>query len=144
MRGDDTYTAGGLHVSAIPSAHMGLEHCPEKGYRYLGYVFQGNGVAIYHPGDCQPYEGWRERVDRFRLDLALLPINGNDNLYYPQTVYFCANHRPCVVIPIHYGMFSGNTEDPSRFTELLGKNVPRQQVKVLQVGERYIYRQEKL
>ncbi len=51
MRGDDAYTAGGLHVTALPSAHMGVAHDPEKGYRYLGYVFQGNGVTIYHPGD---------------------------------------------------------------------------------------------
>ena len=140
MRGDDAYTAGGLHVTALPSAHMGVEHDPAKGHRYLGYVFQGNGVTIYHPGDTQPYAGWRERVDRFSLDIAMLPINGNDNLFYPQAVYFCAIHRPRVAIPIHYGMFARNTEDPKRFTDLMARNVPEQRVKVLQVGERYIYR----
>lgn len=142
MRGDDACTAHGLHVTALPSAHMGLDYDPKAGHRYLGYVFQGNGVTIYHPGDTQPYAGWRERVDRFPLDIALLPINGNDNLFYPQAVYFCANHRPRLAIPIHYGMFAGNTEDPKRFTGLLAKNVPDQQVKVLRVGERYVYRKQ--
>ncbi|MSS72477.1 MAG: MBL fold metallo-hydrolase [Candidatus Latescibacteria bacterium] len=140
MRGDDAYTADGLHVTALPSAHMGVEYDLEAGHRYLGYVLQGNDVTIYHPGDTQPYVGWRERIDRFTLDVALLPINGNDNLFYPQAVYFCANHRPRVAVPIHYGMFAGNTEDPKKFTDLMAKNVPDQQVKVLRVGERYIYR----
>lgn len=139
MRGDDTFTHAGLQVTAIPSAHMELEYRLDTGCRYLGYVFQGNGVTLYHPGDCQPYEGWLSRLQRFLLDVACLPINGNDNLHYTQAVYFCANHRPGVAIPIHYGMFASNTEDPAKFTDLLAKNVPNQAVRVLRVGERFVY-----
>jgi L-ascorbate metabolism protein UlaG (beta-lactamase superfamily) len=139
MRGDDTFTKAGVFVTAIPVAHMDLEYHEETGYRYLGYVFQGNGVTLYHPGDCQPYEGWSARLRRFALDVACLPINGNDNLHYTQSVYFCADHRPGVAIPIHYGMFAGNTEDPAQFTDLLAKNVPNQAVQVLRVGERLVY-----
>ena len=139
MRGDDTFTKAGILVTVLPAAHMDLEYHEETGYRFLGYVFQGHGVTLYHPGDCQPYEGWSERLRRFSLDVACLPINGNDNLHHTQSVYFCADHRPGVAVPIHYGMFSGNTEDPAKFTDLLAQNVPNQTVQVLKVGERFIY-----
>ena len=143
MRGDDSFTAGGLHVTALPSAHMDLQFSPRTGHRFLGYVIQGNGVTLYHPGDTQPYACWRERVDRFELDIALLPINGNDNLFYQQAVYFCAIHRPRLVIPIHYGHSPGNTEDPRKFAKLLKTNVPDQKFRILKAGERFVYRRRK-
>lgn len=139
MRGDDTFETAGVRVTAIPAAHQRLEYSEAFGYHYLGYVFEGNGVTIYHPGDIQPYAGWSERVRRFKLDIACLPINNNDNLHYAQAVYFCADHRPALAIPMHYGLFAGNTEDPAKFTNLLALNVPDQAVRVLQVGERLIY-----
>src|SRR5579862_7023696 len=47
LRGDDAYTLGGVTIRAIPAAHMTLDHDRKKGYRYLGYVMEGNGVRIY-------------------------------------------------------------------------------------------------
>jgi L-ascorbate metabolism protein UlaG (beta-lactamase superfamily) len=139
LSGDDQLDCAGVTVHALPAAHMELEHTPENGHKYLGYVLQGNGVTVYHTGDTQPYEGWARRVDRFPLDIALLPINGHDNLHWPQAVYFCALHRPKLAIPMHYGMFPGYTEDPLVFAKALSLNAPRQQVRILQVGERYMH-----
>lgn len=139
MRGDDTFEHRGIKVSALPAAHMELERTDRDGFRYLGYVFQANGVTLYQTGDTQPYAGWAERVNKFKLDVALLPISGVDNLYWQQAVYFCANHRPRVAIPMHYGMFKGYTEDPNVFAKGVGLNVPEQKVKIMQVGERYVF-----
>lgn len=139
MRGDDTLRRAGVTVRAIPAAHMTLDWTKKDGYRWLGYVFQGNGVTLYHTGDLQPYEGWYERVARFNLDVALLPISARDNLHYTQAIYFCANHRPRLAIPMHFGLFKDWTEDPRKFVEGLARNVPRQRTRVLRVGERFIY-----
>jgi L-ascorbate metabolism protein UlaG (beta-lactamase superfamily) len=138
MRGDDVFEHGGITVSAIPAAHMQLERTDRDGFRYLGYVLQANGVTLYQTGDTQPYAGWYERVNKFKLDVALLPISGVDNLHWQQAVYFCANHRPSLAIPMHYGMFKGYTEDPNIFAKGLSLNVPEQKCKILQVGERFI------
>lgn len=139
MRGDDVFERDGVRITAIPAAHQQLDYDEEHGYHYLGYMIQGNGVTIYHTGDIQPYPGWYERVSFFPIDIALLPISARDNLHYTQAVYFCALHRPQLAIPIHYGMFPGYTEDPEKFVSLLALNVPEQRVKVLRVGEMFIY-----
>jgi L-ascorbate 6-phosphate lactonase len=142
MRGDDKLEHAGVTIHALPAAHMALEHTPENGHRYLGYVLQGNGVTLYQTGDTQPYEGWAPRVDKFKLDLALLPISGVDNLHWQQAIYFCALHRPKLAIPMHYGLFPKYTEDPLTFAKGLNVNVPQQKSRILQVGERFIYSAE--
>lgn len=139
MKGDDKLEKDGITVHALPAAHMKLDHNPQRGYRYLGYVIQANGVTIYHTGDTQPYAGWASRVAKFDLDIALLPISGVDNLHWQQALYFCANHRPKLAIPIHYGMFKGYTEDPLKLAEGLSNNVPEQAIRILQVGEKFVY-----
>jgi len=135
MRGDDVFERNGVKVTAIPAAHEELTHTEEFGYHFLGYVIQGNGVTLYHTGDIQPYPGWYERVKKFDLDVAFLPISARDNLHYTQAVYFCALHQPRLAVPIHYGMFPGYTEDPQKFVDALKKNVPQQKAKVMKVGD---------
>lgn len=141
MRGDDTFEHAGVTIHALPAAHQKLEYDAALGYRYLGYVMQANGVTFYHPGDTQPYAGWADRLRRFALDIAFLPINGGDNLFYQQAVYFCAIHRPKLAIPIHYGLFDRG-EHLAPFTELLAVSVPEQRMAALTVGERFQFREE--
>jgi L-ascorbate 6-phosphate lactonase len=139
MRGDDTLERDDIRVHALPAAHMRLEYSHESGHRYLGYVIQSNGITLYHPGDTQPYDGWARRVSTFDLDVALLPISGRDNLFWQQALYFCANHRPRVAIPMHYGLFKDFNEDPQKLVDGLAINVPEQTVRVLKVGEKFVF-----
>lgn len=139
LRGDDSFENDGIRVTAIPSAHMKLERDEQRGFKYLGYVIQADGLTIYHPGDTQPYPGWYERLKQFKLDIAFLPISGVDNLYWQQAVYFCALHRPRLAIPIHYGMFKGYSEDPQKLVEGLSHTMPEQAVKVMTVGQKTVF-----
>jgi L-ascorbate 6-phosphate lactonase len=139
LRGDDKTDHKDITVHAVPAAHMELDHSEQLGFRYLGYVFQGNGVTLYHTGDTQPYPGWAERVNKFKLDIALLPISGVDNFYWQQAVYFCCIHQPRLAIPIHYGMFKGYSEDPQVFAQGILRNAPKQEIKILKVGEKFIF-----
>ncbi|MGH3148698.1 MAG: MBL fold metallo-hydrolase, partial [Rubrobacter sp.] len=66
----------GARVTAVPSAHTELERDPERGYPYLGYVVEWNGVTLYHAGDTVVYEGLIEALSAWRIDVALVPING--------------------------------------------------------------------
>ena len=52
----------GATVTAVPSAHTDLEYDPERGYAYLGYVIECNGVTVYHAGDTVVYHGRIERL----------------------------------------------------------------------------------
>ncbi|SDN04291.1 MBL fold metallo-hydrolase [Ensifer sp. YR511] len=73
----ETFDLGGVRCTATPSAHEDLRHTPE-GYLYLGYVLTGGGIALWHSGDTIPFPGLAEWLMPFRLDLALLPVNGRD------------------------------------------------------------------
>ena len=44
--------------------------------KYLGYVFQFGDWSIYHSGGTVRYDGMAEKLREFRIDVALLPING--------------------------------------------------------------------
>jgi len=42
----------------------------------VGYVLQFGDWSIYHSGDTVRYDGMAEKLQEFKIDVALLPING--------------------------------------------------------------------
>ena len=139
MLGDDTVKIGDITIHASPTAHETLDHDEKRGYRYLGYVLEGNGARIYHTGDVQPYPGWCERVKKFEpYDAAFLPISAVDNLHWSQAVYFATLHKPKIAVPMHYGMFPNYTEDPKKFVDALSRNAPEQKTRIMKIGEGWL------
>lgn len=128
-------------VSAIPSAHETLETDENGEHRFIGLVIQVGQWTIYHSGDCVPYHGLIERLNRWDIDLALLPINGRDpargvagNFTAEEAAQLGKQIRAGLVIPCHYEMFEFNTVSPDVFAEAaqhLG-----QPYRVLKCGER--------
>jgi L-ascorbate 6-phosphate lactonase len=129
--GEET-TIGGLMVSAIKAKHEffeeGAEGCP-----YLGYVLSG-GPTCYHSGDTLVYDGLAARLSRWKLDLAFLPINGRDavryrsgcigNMTYQEAVDLAGELGVRLVVPTHWDMFAGNSEDPQKFVDYLAAKFP--------------------
>jgi L-ascorbate metabolism protein UlaG (beta-lactamase superfamily) len=66
----------GIRFCGVASAHEGLERDEHGRAKYLGYVLQFGGWTLYHSGDTVRYEGMAEKLRPFRIDVALLPING--------------------------------------------------------------------
>lgn len=106
----------------IAAAHNELDRDERGRYQYLGYIIQFGKWTIYHSGDTLWYEGLEKKLSTFNIDLALLPINGNDpsrgvagNLDCSEAAMLaktaCIRH----VIPCHYDMFTFNTADPALF-----------------------------
>ena len=65
-----------IRFSGIASAHEALDRDEHGRAKYLGYVLQFGGWTIYHSGDTVRYEGMSEKLRPFKIDVALLPING--------------------------------------------------------------------
>jgi L-ascorbate 6-phosphate lactonase len=147
-RGDETLQVGPIIVHSIPSAHPGLEYTDEQGYPFLGFVFQVDGLTLYHSGDTLVYDGLAERLSRFDLDIAFLPINGTDarrdrlkvppNMNMQEAISLAREIKPRLVIPHHYDMFTFNTADVRQF-EPLAKQA-RQPYAVLRCGERFVWK----
>lgn len=115
-------TIGAFTFTGIPAKHNELERDEKGNLKYLGYVISVGNRSIYHSGDTLWFTGMEEWLRPFQLDLALLPINGNDparevagNLDAREAAALAKAAGAKEVIPCHYDMFSFNTADPSDF-----------------------------
>lgn len=111
-------------ITALPAAHEQVDRDEQGRCKYLGYVFQFGPWSIYHSGDCVVYEGLAERLARFHLDLALLPINGRaperrvpGNMTGPEAAALAKAAGIRAVIPHHYDLFEFNTVTPDAFVQ---------------------------
>ena len=134
------YTHGPFVIHAVPAAHNQREQ-DDAGYeRYIGIVVEVGGVTIYHSGDTLRYAGMAELLRRWEIDVAMLPINGNDptrgvagNLDGAEAAQLAHDIGARLVVPCHYDMFAFNTASPAVFVDTaqqLG-----QAYRVLQAGE---------
>jgi L-ascorbate metabolism protein UlaG (beta-lactamase superfamily) len=138
----ESVAAGGFRIHAVPAAHEELERDERGRHRFLGYVVRAGPWTLYHSGDTLRYPGMEERLEPFRVDVAMLPINGRaperrvaGNLDGPEAARLANDVGARLVIPCHYEMFEFNTASPGPFVreaERLG-----QPYRVLRCGERW-------
>jgi L-ascorbate metabolism protein UlaG (beta-lactamase superfamily) len=147
----------GLTIDPVPASHgddlrdgygFGLDRSNGL-YRYLGYVFDLGGVRVYHAGDTIPYDGMEERLSAFRVDVALLPINGRDaereaqgivgNLDEEEAADLAAAIDTDLLVPMHYDMFAANPGSPERLVALATQKHPELQVLVPSHTRRFVY-----
>lgn len=126
---------------AIPSAHETLEQDENGDHRFIGLFIQVGKWTIYHSGDCVLYDGLIERLKKWRIDLALLPINGRDpargvagNFTSEEAAQLGKEINAGLVVPCHYEMFEFNTVSPEGFVKAAEKI--RQNYRLLKCGER--------
>jgi L-ascorbate metabolism protein UlaG (beta-lactamase superfamily) len=112
----------GINFHGIPAAHNVLERDAEGQCKFMGYVIDCGGIKIYHSGDTLLYPGMTDLLHHFEIDLAILPINGNDpsrssagNLDAKEAVGLAKSINAKMTIPCHYNMFAFNTADISLF-----------------------------
>lgn len=132
---------GPFRIAAVPAAHESLDRDALGRHHHLGYVVRFGRWSLYHPGDCVRYDGQVERLRRFPIDLALLPINGRaperrvpGNFTGPEAAQLAHDIGARLVVPCHYEMFEFNTASPDAFVaeaRRLG-----QAHRVLRCGER--------
>ena len=132
---------GPFTFHALPSAHESLERDEHGDYRHIGFVVQAGERVINHSGDCVLYEGLVDRLKNWKIDLALLPINGRDpargvsgNFSAEEVAQLGKQIDASLVIPCHYEMFEFNTVSPEAFVRS-AKQVG-QKYRLLKSGER--------
>lgn len=134
--------AAGFEIHPVPAAHEELEVDGEGLHRFLGHVVCFEGRSVYHSGDTVLYDGMVETLRAWKIDVALLPINGRaperrvaGNLSGNEAAKLARDIGAELAIPCHYDMFEFNTASPEEFVrecERLG-----QAFRVLENGERH-------
>jgi len=124
-----------LRTVAVPQFALGVRI---RG----GHVVRVGGLAVYHAGDCQPFDGQAEILRPLGVDVALLPINGRaperrvpGNFWGDEAVRLAHAIGARVAIPCHYEMFTFNTATPDAFVAEAGRL--GQAIRVLRAGERW-------
>lgn len=114
--------AAGVRIHAVPAAHEALDRNEQGRPRHLGYVVQCGRWCIYHSGDTVWFDGLESHLRAFRIDLALLPINGRaperrvaGNLWGDEAADLARRIGARMVVPCHYHMFAFNSETPDLF-----------------------------
>ncbi len=132
----------GFTIHGVPAAHNILE-CDEQGRcKYMGYVVQFGRWSIYHSGDTLWYDSMVGILQPFHIDVAFLPINGNDpergvagNLNAKEAAQLGKEIGARLVIPHHYDLFTFNTADPEDFAT--SAKAIEQPYKILKLGEHW-------
>lgn len=135
-----TITIDGFRFHGIPAKHNEIERDEKGNCKFMGYVIQFGDWCIHHSGDTLWFDGMEELLKPFKIDVALLPINGNDpsrgvagNLNAAEAVQLAKAIDAKVVIPCHYDMFTFNTADVNEFVKEAEKK--HQRYVVLEGGE---------
>ena len=150
----ETLTLEAIEIVPVPAKHEEFDLHPELGHPYLGYVLRLDGVTIYNAGDTIAYEGLVEALGPFAIDLAFLPINGRDffrtradtigNMDYREAAELAVAVGVDTVVPVHYGMFAGNTVPPGHLVSYLAEAHPQQQVHVMGRYGFFLYHRQRM
>jgi len=130
----------GFEINAVPSAHETVEVDHVGRPRHVGLVVRAGPWTIYHSGDTVRYDSMVENLTRWKIDIALLPINGRGrgvagNLTGTEAAQLARDIGAGVVIPCHYDMFEFNTVRPDEFVR--SATAIGQSYRLLQNGERF-------
>jgi L-ascorbate metabolism protein UlaG (beta-lactamase superfamily) len=135
--------AAGFLIAGVPAAHEQIERDDRGRSRHLGYVVRCGPFAVYHAGDCAPYDGQADRLRGFAVDVALLPINGRaperrvpGNFTGPEAARLARDIGARVAVPCHHEMFEFNTASPDAFAAEATRI--GQPFRVLRAGERMV------
>ena len=133
-------TVRGFRIHALPAAHNVIEKDEWGRHKFLGYVVQAGPWTIYHSGDTKLYDEIETRLQPWRIDVGLLPINGDfsergvaGNLSGSEAVRLARKTGMRLVIPCHYEMFEFNTVSTEEFVG--AAHALRQAYCILRAGE---------
>ena len=89
----------------------------------VGYIIElENGFRIYHAGDTAVFGDMKYIGERYKPDLALVPIGGNFTMGPADAAYAVRELlKPRIVIPMHYGANPLATGTAPEFVKAMGE-----------------------
>jgi L-ascorbate metabolism protein UlaG (beta-lactamase superfamily) len=143
-KGGTVEAAPGIKVSPVRAEHSSVyvwrNPATQKdevhpGGEPVGWIIElENGYRIYHGGDTAVFGDMKLIGERWRPDLALLPIGGHFTMDPTDAAWAVKELlRPAAVIPMHYGSNPLAKGTPDEFVQAMGGG--RVQVIVAQPGQ---------
>jgi L-ascorbate metabolism protein UlaG (beta-lactamase superfamily) len=114
----ESFVHGDWKVTLVPTRHWGARMIHDEHRGYGGFVLEHQGRSLFHAGDSAYFEGFTEVGERFRPEIALLPIGA----YFPdsfrhvhmgpdEAVEVFRDLKSKWLVPMHFGSFKLSFED---------------------------------
>lgn len=139
----------GAGVVPVAAAHEEYRTDAHGDHLCLGYAMTLNNVTLYHAGDAVETRELVDTLRPLRIDIACLPINGADwkrrrrgtigNMNARDAANIGAECGADLVIPLHWDLFSRNSENPAIFADYMTRLYPNRKYKIMVPGERMVY-----
>ncbi|MDE1770223.1 MAG: MBL fold metallo-hydrolase [Thaumarchaeota archaeon] len=81
----------------------------------IGFLFELNGITIYHTGDTD----LTPEMSDLKPDIALVPVSGTYVMTAQEAAKAIEKIKPKIVIPMHYGTIVGSEKDAHNFKQLI-------------------------
>jgi L-ascorbate metabolism protein UlaG (beta-lactamase superfamily) len=128
-----THTSDGISITMTQAFHSSETASP------AGYIIKlENGFTLYHAGDTGIFSSMKLLGEIFTINCAMLPIGGVFTMDPQQATLAAKLLKADTVIPMHYKTFPILEQDTSSYVEIMEKEAPNIEVKVLNPGEEYI------
>jgi L-ascorbate metabolism protein UlaG (beta-lactamase superfamily) len=115
-----------------------------------GYIIEMGGRTIFHCGDTAFFDGFKEIGERFKIDLALLPIGAYDppsgrevHMNPEQALEAFLQLGARRMVPMHYGSFRLSyepvDEPPARLLAAAKAHGVEDQISVMTEGQPLVF-----
>jgi len=132
-KGGTVEAAPGIRIAAVHAEHSSLyvwqnpatgKNETHVGGEPIGWIIElENGFRIYHAGDTAVFGDMKYIGERYKPDLALVPIGGNFTMDPADAAYAVKELiRPKAVIPIHYGVNPLAKGTAKEFVDAMGSS----------------------
>lgn len=105
-----SYEIKGFKFSTIPAYNdrPGREEKHPRRNNWVGYIFELNGIKIYHAGDTDFTEEMKKLKD-LNLDVAMMPIGGNFTMNVEEMIEAANSICAKITVPMHYRRLLGDS-----------------------------------
>ena len=114
-----TLEHAGARITLTPCHHWGARFLHDSHRGFGGYIIELGGRTIYHCGDTAFFDGFKEIGQRFKIDIALLPIGAYDppsgrevHMNPEEALQAFLDLGATRMVPMHYGTFRLSYEPP--------------------------------
>lgn len=105
-----------------------------------GYIIKvEDGTTMYHAGDTGIFDSMKTFGERYKIDVAMLPIGSVFTMDPLQAAWAAKMIAPRMVIPMHYKTFPILVQEPGEFVDIARREAPGVDIVVLNPGEEYTY-----
>lgn len=133
-KGGSVEPVPGIRLTAVRAEHSSIyvwrnpatgKDETHPGGEPIGWIIElENGFRIYHAGDTALFGDMQLIGERYKPDLALLPIGGNFTMDPVDAAHAVKTWlKPRVVIPMHYGANPLAKGTAAQFVEAMGSSV---------------------